>query len=376
MFHQLSFNADSVLDDLLESCFAADDPFDWWAQGRDAWWSAVAERCVAQMLAVSPLLRTVAESGRPGPGRVDGPAGAYRDLLVPSAVFKRGLRISEAKNTVGCNSSGTRGSVSTVPRDDATLERFFSGVRTVVRAVAGMRTSGFSILSLVPQISAPHAPWTSYIVAGMGAAHQMTEVGAADPANVLTTDAEINERTMVVGAPYDVLAFAEAVGRPGPWSDRLLVMTVGGWKVRENTAISPQQLRERVSDALAIDPREIRDGYSMVEINTVLLECSHHRKHIPPWLEVAVVSPRRFEPVPPGTEGMLAYFDPTVTSFCGFVLSEDVGARHEEPCGCGLPGPTLTGVRRMTRVEVRGCALTSALQLGVAEESLPVPQSA
>jgi long-chain-fatty-acid---luciferin-component ligase len=354
--------AQAGLDDLLEPCFAADEPFSWWEAGRDAWWTALAEQCVPQVEAVSPLLRATAKTGRPGPGHVGGPAAPYRDLLVPSAVFKRGLPVSEAQDTVGCSSSGTRGSVSTVPRDDATLERFFSGVRTVVRAVADMRTSGFSVISLVPSISAPRAPWTSYVVAGMGAAHQLTQVGTGSPAaaDILAADAETNSRTMLVGAPADVLRFAAEVGRSGPWSEGLLVMTVGGWKTSEKQAISPTELRDQVSGRLGVDPREIRDGYSMVEINTTIAECSHHRKHIPPWLEVAVMSPRSFEPVPAGAEGMLAFFDPTATSYPGFILSEDIGTRHDQPCGCGLPGPTLTGVRRMTSVEARGCALTSA----------------
>jgi long-chain-fatty-acid---luciferin-component ligase len=370
MYPQPAATAETSLDDLLEPCFAADDPFDWWAPGRDAWWASLAQRAVPEMLAISPLLRGVSQSGRPAPGRVEGPAAPYRDLLVPSAVFKRGLPVSEAKDVVGCSSSGTRGSVSTVPRDDATLERFFSGVRTVVRVVTDLRTSGFSMISLVPSISAPKAPWTSYIVAGMGAAHQMTEPGATPPAKLLADEAALNDRTMLVGAPYDVLDFAEAAGRSGPWSDRLLVLTVGGWKRSERQAISPAQLRSRVSAAIGVDPRDIRDGYSMVEINTVLLECAQHRKHIPPWLEVAVLSPRYFEPAPAGTEGMLAYFDPTVTSFPGFILSEDVGVRHDEPCPCGLPGPSLTGVRRMTSVEVRGCALASAPRASAARPVL------
>jgi long-chain-fatty-acid---luciferin-component ligase len=214
----------------------------------------------------------------------------------------------------------------------------------------------------VPSISMPRAPWTSYIVAGMAAAHPTIEPGSRTPTDVLAEAAAMNERCLLVGAPYDILTFAEGVHASFGWAGRLVVLTVGGWKTQQREAISPAQLRQRVGELLGVDPRDIRDGYGMVELNSVLIECSAHRKHIPPWLEVAVLSPRRFEPVPEGTEGMLAFFDPTATSFPGFVLSEDVAVRHDSPCSCGVAGPTLTGVRRLATVEARGCALTSTPQ--------------
>jgi long-chain-fatty-acid---luciferin-component ligase len=349
------------LDDLLEPCFDADDPFGWWNADRDEWWSALARAGVAEMLATSPLLREMA-SFRPGPGHVSGPAQGYRDLLVPSAIFKRGLPVSDARDVVGCSSSGTMGSVSSVPRDDATLQRFLSGVRSTVRTLIDLGTSGFTIINLVPSVLAPRAPWTSYIVAGMAAAHPTIEPGARSARDVLAEAAAMNERCMVIGAPHDVLDFAERVGEAGRWGGRLVVVTVGGWKSKQQRALSPVALRSRVSELLGVDERDIRDGYGMVELNSVLIECAEHRKHVPPWLEVVALSPRQFEPVPGGTEGLLAFFDPTATSFPGFVLSEDAGVRHDTPCPCGVAGPTLTGVRRLALVEARGCALTSIPQ--------------
>ncbi|MFI5907227.1 hypothetical protein [Dactylosporangium sp. NPDC051541] len=353
--------APRTLDDLLEPCFEADDPFAWWDDGRDAWWTSLAQAGVPATLATSPLLR-VASSARPGPGRVSGPAAPYRHMLVPSAVFKRGLDVSTARDVVGCSSSGTRGSLSSVPRDDDTLQRFFSGVRASIRSLFDLGTSGFTLINLVPSISMPRAPWTSYIVAGMAAAHPTIEPGSRAAADVLAEAAALNERCLLIGAPHDVLSFAQAAGGSRRWDGRLVVLTVGGWKRHQGEALAPVELRERVSGLLGTDHRDIRDGYGMVELNSVLIECSAHRKHVPPWLEVAVLCPRRFEPVAEGTEGMLAFFDPTATSFPGFVLSEDVGVRHDTPCPCGVAGPTLTGVRRLVTVEARGCALTSMPQ--------------
>lgn len=365
-------HAASDLDDLLEPCFEADNPFDWWLSGRDEWWRSLAEVSVPEVLGSSPLLRTLAESGQAAPGHIAGPAEPYRQLLIPSAIFKRGIAVSDVKDVVGCNSSGTRGSVSSVPRDDATLQRFFSGVRAVVRTVVEMGTKGFSLVSLLPTLSAERPPWTSYIVAGLASAHPMTLPGTRSPAEVLDTEIATNAKCILMGAPQDVLRFAEKVQTPGDRRGRLIVITVGGWKTSERESISPRHLRSRVSERLGIDPGDIRDGYSMVEINTAFVECQEHRKHIPPWVEVVAMSPRHFEPVDAGVEGMLAFFDPTATSFPGFILSEDVGVRREDPCGCGLPGPTLMGVRRMTRVEARGCALAS-VPIGSPAAFVPQP---
>src|SRR5690348_14801374 len=126
--------AGTDLDDLLEPCFEADDPFDWWGGGRDDWWTLLAKASVPETFASSPLLRRMS-SARPGPGYVSGPAAPYRNMLIPSSIFKRGLRVSEVPDVVGFSSSGTRGSVSSVPRDDDTLQRFFSGVRAAVRTL-------------------------------------------------------------------------------------------------------------------------------------------------------------------------------------------------------------------------------------------------
>ena len=366
-------HAAADLDDLLEPCFEADNPFDWWLSGRDQWWRSLAEASVPELLGNSPLIRTLAESGQTGPGYVSGPAEPYRQLLIPSAIFKRGVSISDVKDVVGCNSSGTRGSVSTVPRDDATLQRFFSGVRAVVRTVVEMGTKGFSLVSLLPSLSSERPPWTSYIVAGLASAHPMTVPGQRPAAEVIDAEIKTNAKCILMGSPQDVLRFADEVHTPGDWAGRLIVMTVGGWKTSERESISPVKLRRQVSERLGIEPKDIRDGYSMVEINTAFVECQQHRKHIPPWVEVAVMSPRRFEPVEAGVEGMLAFFDPTATSFPGFILSEDVGVRREDPCPCGIPGPSLMGVRRMTRVEARGCALAS---VPIGSPAASVPQMA
>ena len=55
------------LDDQLEPCFEADDPFSWWNAARDGWWSSLAAAGVAEALAVSPLLRSMTNPVEPPP---------------------------------------------------------------------------------------------------------------------------------------------------------------------------------------------------------------------------------------------------------------------------------------------------------------------
>jgi long-chain-fatty-acid---luciferin-component ligase len=90
----------------------------------------------------------------------------------------------------------------------------------------------------------------------------------------------------------------------------------------------------------------------------VLFECSHKAKHVPPWLYASARDPRTLAEVKSGEPGLLAFADPTPTSYPGFVLSDDFGSVSRRiPCPCGITSDTLTIERRVNKVETRGCAL-------------------
>jgi len=135
------------------------------------------------------------------------------------------------------------------------------------------------------------------------------------------------------------------------------VVTAGGWKRREDEAVSRSELSDLVEERLGIQRSRIRDAYNMVELNTLLLECEHGRKHIPPWLVVLARRPADMSVADPGEEGVLSFLDPTAVSYPCFVLSDDLGEVHRGPCECGRAGETLLISRRLDSVEQRGCGL-------------------
>jgi long-chain-fatty-acid---luciferin-component ligase len=95
----------------------------------------------------------------------------------------------------------------------------------------------------------------------------------------------------------------------------------------------------------------------MVELNTVLFECDRHRLHIPPWLHVSARDPGTLDALPSGQTGVLAWLDPTAASYPAFLLSDDFGVVNDSACACGRSGESVAIVRRVRKVEARGCAL-------------------
>ena len=116
-------------------------------------------------------------------------------------------------------------------------------------------------------------------------------------------------------------------------------------------------LEERVADRLGVAADSFRDVFNMVELNSLIFECEHGHKHIPPWLYVDARSAATLAPVATGEPGLLAYLDPTPLSYPGFVLSDDVGAVCSLRCPCGIDGAVLQLQRRLSSIEERGCGM-------------------
>jgi long-chain-fatty-acid---luciferin-component ligase len=167
---------------------------------------------------------------------------------------------------------------------------------------------------------------------------------------------------IVVGSPSLVWDFtrwlADSGTRLALEGSNAFVLTAGGWKTRDGEAVPRAELTGAVASALGIDPSRVRDVFNMVELNSVLFECEHHRKHVPPWVKALVRRPADLSQAEPGEEGILSFLDPTAVSYPGFVLSDDFGSTDEGGCPCGRRGTTLAVSRRLRGIEERGCALS------------------
>ncbi len=302
--------------------------------------------------------------------------------LVPAGAFKRhSLLCGQESHVVKrCLSSGTQGTRSEVPRDNVTLERFVGSVQSVAKDVVGLPFRG-RVLNLGPDTDEAADLWFAYVMSVMELiypARHFVRDGVFHVAELVAAlaDAEPDERLLLVGPPPLFLQFAEyleqssvklALDRAGA---DCMVVTAGGWKRASAEAIEPGELRRRLEAALGVaDAACIRDAFNMVELNTVLIECGAHRKHVPPWLVATARDPGSLAALPDGVTGVLAYLDPTPTSYPGFVLSEDFGSVHTDPCPCGRTAPTVTIERRVKRIESRGCALKMDHSICVEKEA-------
>lgn len=286
--------------------------------------------------------------------------------LLPTSLFK-------AKPELVCSgairdgilfttSSGTQGRISSVPRDDLTLMRFFSGISSAVREMLGLANREVRVFNLGPTPQeAPHL-WIAYVMAGLALffrGQSYVSGNVFDLERLAGDLASAVGRCAIIGPPPLVLDLADFLSRRGGLSiaPESFVITIGGWKRRSAEWIPRGQFDERVVSALRLpDESALRDTFNMVELNSVFVECRRRRKHCPPWLAVYARDPQKLTALPPGRSGILSFVDPSAVSYPDFLLSDDVGRVETGPCGCGLDGESIVVERRLSPVEDRGCA--------------------
>lgn len=298
-------------------------------------------------------------------------ADLLRIPLLPTAVFKwqrNKVRTRTPDDSVlETSSSGTQGTLSVVPRNDITLMRFFASVAIGNREVLQVETFDRHVFNIGPSTKQARTLWIAYVMAGVSVIFTTRFYVHDDQFHMHELIADLRDlRTSdsisLVGPPALLLDLANAIEesgerlRLGPES---LVITIGGWKRRQGDQVDRPAFDARVGSALGIaDVSRIRDTFNMVELNSVVFECSFRVKHCPPWVLATARDPRTLTPVPSGESGILAFLDPTPTSYPGFILSDDFGSvRHGVECPCGITGDTLHIERRVNRIETRGCAL-------------------
>jgi long-chain-fatty-acid---luciferin-component ligase len=287
--------------------------------------------------------------------------------LLPTSVFKRPLEHVRTGDdpVITTTSSGTLGTISRVPRDDVTLMRFYATVTAGIRGVLGVEDSTTPVLNLLPPVDQVEHLWVSYVMSGVALLFPSTSYvdGVGFDVDALLGDlaaVPASRSVGLVGPPSLLLEVAVAAAAAGGLrlpSDSI-VIAMGGWKRRQSGAVDRSAFDGTVAAALGLDPSRVRDAFNMVELNTVIVECEHKRKHCPPWLYARARDPRTLRPLPSGVAGVLSFLDATATSYPGFVLSDDLGSVDQDvACPCGRRTDVLRILRRVRRTESRGCAL-------------------
>lgn len=261
-------------------------------------------------------------------------------------------------------SSGTSGGrVSKVARDETTLSRLLGSVDLGTRDLLDW-PDYLHILNLGPGIEHAQGVWFTYVMGLVElefpsdalATEEQVDVDRA--AELLASD--LGAPKALVGPPPLVHDLAVALReRDLRLRDLHYVITGGGWKRRAGEDVGRDGLVDAIHTLAGGEEVDVRDTFNMVELNTVLFECSAGWMHAPPWLHLQAVDPTYAAGGPLGDRpGLLAFCDATAASYPGFVLTEDVVRVRPpaDPCPCGAAGHRLRYVRRVRRTESRGCA--------------------
>lgn len=303
------------------------------------------------------------------PDEVQSPFDFHRIPLIPSSMFKSvEIRTGPEERIVKvCCSSGTRGRVSRVPRDDTSLERFIGSIRISADQLLQLRAEA-KVFNLGP---GPHETaniWFPYVMSLLNLVRPTENFVSESvfyPKRLLQSLTRLPKTTqpILVGPPIFFLYFMEFLSRQKISIDlgarRGIVITAGGWKSFTKEQVERDLFVSQCAERLGIqDPANIRDAYNMVELNTVMFECEVGNKHIPPWLAVSSLEPETLTPTRDYEMGLLAFIDPLPTSYPGFILTDDFGRINRATCECGRSGPTMEFCRRVELAEGRGCALT------------------
>jgi long-chain-fatty-acid---luciferin-component ligase len=210
--------------------------------------------------------------------------------------------------------------------------------------------------------------WFSYVMSLVELVYSVTtcvikgDLRVAEALEAIRASCSKGHQTVVVGPPFFVLELADHASSQNvrlDHEDRVMVVTAGGWKRYGGREDARDEVSRRVAAAFAIsNPGAIRDAFNQVELNTVLVECDAHWKHVPPWVYACTRDPRTLAPTPSGSRGLLSYLDASATSYPCFIVADDIGVVREGRCECGRDAVTLRLERRVAGSGARGCALS------------------
>jgi long-chain-fatty-acid---luciferin-component ligase len=329
---------------------------------RVEWIAAAADHHIA----TNPLFKRLADHQGFSPRQLRSTGDLSSVPLISSGLFKRRDVMGAADTPVRlCRSSSTRGSQSVVPRDRPTMERFVGTVLHGLREFHG-HSEVRQALVLSPSATEAGDLWFAYVLTLVELLYDtrfFVRDGELRPEDLHSALCELDDdaQPTLVSSPgllVDYLAWMQERSLSLDLGAREgYVVTAGGWKRREQDAVNREDLTATIQTRLGLAPDRVRDALNMVELNTVMFECECARKHVPPWLAVSALRPSDLSTADCGETGVLAYLDPTATSYPSFILSDDLGATSEGRCPCGRHGTTVQLERRLATIEERGCGL-------------------
>ena len=299
----------------------------------------------------------------------------YDDLvkipLIPVSQFKRTdtqklLTLGLDHIEVEMRSTGTSGIPSVTRRDSETVTQGFLAVWAMYREF--FKFSSGAIVFLMPspeEVPEMGMIKVSNMLGGLvDTSRFIVRKTTFDPqeAVALLTQWENEHIRHIVGPPFLVHNLIQYLKRQDirlKLDGETRIITMGGWKRFTGEAIPREEFDRECAEYLGIQPGQIRDIYGLIEGNMMAIECSHHWKHVAPWVHFSVreLDDYRRE-VQDGRRGVLAIIDPTCLAYTAYILTEDMAYLEEATsCLCGRNGQRVNIIGRLTGAEVGCCAI-------------------
>jgi Acyl-protein synthetase, LuxE len=295
---------------------------------------------------------------------------------LPVSVFKANPPLSlvpgsEVKRTL--TSSSTSGQMpSRVLLDAATSRRMTKGVIAIIRDFVGAARRPYLVIDSHENLGRQSE------LGARGAAIQALGSFATEIVSCLRLDSQGElgldlEKLLACAAKWkeaEVLVYGftyviwtqliEPLKRAGITLNlpNVHVLHSGGWKRLEQQAVTKDQFVRDVASVFGCPTERIIDYYGMVEnVGVVYPDCARGYKHVPAFAEVIIRDPLTLAPVEAGQQGLVQVCSVLPTSFPGFLLlTDDIGEIiGHDGCECGRRGTHFRFLRRVPKVEVRGC---------------------
>jgi hypothetical protein len=301
--------------------------------------------------------------------------------FLPVSAFKKNPPLSlsptsEIKRTL--TSSSTSGQVpSRVVLDAATSRRMTKGIAAIIRDFIGPARRPYLAIDTIENLSQqPELGARGAAIQGLASfATEFVSCLRSDPLNgeqpgepsldlerLLTCAGKWkNSQVLVYGFTYMIWThFVQPLRLRGITLGlpNVHVLHSGGWKRLEQQAVTKDVFNRGVASALGCSVNRIIDFYGMVEnVGVVYPDCEQGYKHVPAFGEVIVRDPLTLAPSELGQAGLVQVCSVLPTSFPGFLLlTDDIGEIvGHDGCSCGRRGTHFRFLRRVPKVEVRGC---------------------
>lgn len=293
----------------------------------------------------------------------------FKIPLIPSSVFKQCEVISGDKKNIKkvCTSSGTKGSISRVLRNEATIEHFIESIEVSLKYIIGVKQNSYFII-LGPEPDETEDLWIAYAMSQIVRLYPVEhcvkggKLVSEKVIKIINEKKEKYDQIVIIGAPIMLLNFNQYLTDKNikyAEKNKFTFITAGGWKRFKSSQLLPEIFRKNLIENFnGCKEEDFFDVYNSVELNSCITECYCHHKHTMPWTRVVALDPVTGKCLADGEIGILAIYDASSISYPCFILSDDYGkVVFNGKCSCGRTGQGIDFIRRIETVESRGCAL-------------------